>query len=118
MGDIMIIQRISSNKAANNLYIFNNNNYSQVQKVPVTPVKPVKKLPGMVEKEDKRPAAVYQHDNGPAAIQSPGTKQIDTIRDEYASSGKADYDTNNIYERQRMATEGTVLLGMNYDEFA
>ncbi len=106
----MIIQRISSNRAASNLYVFNNNNYSQVNGVPVNPVRPVKKLPG--------PAVIYQKENGAAPVQAQGTKQIDAIKNEYMSSGKAEYDTSNIYERERMATEGTVLLGMNFDTFA
>lgn len=115
----MIIQRISSNRAANNLYIFNNNNYSQVNGVPVNPVRPVKKLPGLERGEEQRhPAAIYQQDNGAAPIQAQGTKQIDAIKNEYMSSGKAEYDTSNIYERERMAAEGTVLLGMNFDIFA
>lgn len=112
----MIIQRISSNNAANNLYIFKNNNYSQVKSVPVAPVKFVRKLAGLEDGEIK-PAAIYQQGKESSAIQASGTKQIDSIKDEYASSEKADYNTSNIYERQKMATEGTVLLGMNYDEF-
>lgn len=113
----MIIQRISSNRAANNLYIFNNNNYSQVNSVPVNPVRPVKKLPGLERgEEQKPPAVIYQHEN--EAVQAQGTKQIDAIKNEYMSSGKAEYDTNNIYERERMSAEGTVLLGMNFDTFA
>lgn len=113
----MIIQRISSNKAANNLYIFNNNNYSQVKSTAVTPVKPVKELGSLTGKDKKEPAAIYQQDKELSAIQASGMKQIDAIKNEYASSEKADYNTDNIYERQKMATEGTVLLGMNYDEF-
>lgn len=114
----MIVQRISSNKAANNLYIFKNNNYSQVKSAPVTPVKSVRKLTNLEGGEDrKQPAAIYQQDKELSAIQASGTKQIDAIKNEYASSEKADYNTGNIYERQKMATEGTVLLGMNYDEF-
>lgn len=114
----MIVQRISSNKAANNLYIFNNNNYSQVKSAPVTPIKPVKELGGLAGKENKKdPAAIYQKDKELSAVQASGTKQIDAIKNEYASSEKVDYNTDSIYERKRMATEGTVLLGMNYDEF-
>lgn len=113
----MIIQRISSNKAASNLYIFNNNNYSQVNGVPVNPVRPVKKLPGLERGEEQRqPAVIYQHEN--KAVQAQGTRQIDAIKNEYISSGKAEYDTSNIYERERMSAEGTVLLGMNFDTFA
>lgn len=114
----MIVQRISSNKAANNLYIFNNNNYSQVKSAPVTPIKSVKKLGELGGKDDsKQPAAIYRQDKELSAVQASGTKQIDAIKDEYASAQKADYNTKNIYERQKMATEGTVLLGMNYDKF-
>ena len=115
----MIIQRISSNRAASNLYVFNNNNYSQVNGVPVNPVRPVKKLPGLERDEEQRsPAVIYQKENGAAPVQAQGTKQIDAIKNEYMSSGKAEYDPSNIYERERMATEGTVLLGMNFDTFA
>ncbi len=115
----MIIQRISSNKAASGLYVFNNNNYSQVNGVPVNPVRPVRKLPGLEREEEQRNTAViYQKDNGTAPVQAQGTKQVDVIKNEYMSSGKAEYDTSNIYERERMATEGTVLLGMNFDAFA
>ena len=111
----MIIQRISSNRAASNLYVFNNNNYSQVNGVPVNPVRPVKKLPGLERDEEQRsPAVIYQKENGAAPVQAQGTKQIDAIKNEYMS----EYDTSNIYERERMATEGTVLLGMNFDTFA
>ncbi|MCI9079221.1 MAG: hypothetical protein HFH68_09910 [Lachnospiraceae bacterium] len=115
----MIIQRISGNRAANHLYVFNNNNYSQVNGVPVNPVKPVRKLPGLERGEDeRRPAVIYGQDNGAAPARAQGTKQIDAIKNEYMSSGKAEYDTSNIYERERMAAEGTVLLGMNFDTFA
>ena len=115
----MIIQRISSNKAASGLYVFNNNNYSQVNGVPVNPVRPVRKLPGLEREEEQRNTAViYQKDNGTAPVQAQGTKQVDAIKNEYMSSGKAEYDTSNIYERERMATEGTVLIGMNFDAFA
>ena len=115
----MIIQRISSNKAASGLYVFNNNNYSQVNGVPVNPVRPVRKLPGLEREEEQRNTAViYQKDNGTAPVQAQGTKQVDAIKNEYMSSGKAEYDTSNIYERERMATEVTVLLGMNFDAFA
>ena len=115
----MIIHRISSNKAASGLYVFNNNNYSQVNGVPVNPVRPVRKLPGLEREEEQRNTAViYQKDNGTAPVQAQGTKQVDAIKNEYMSSGKAEYDTSNIYERERMATEGTVLLGMNFDAFA
>ncbi|MCX4328727.1 MAG: hypothetical protein OSJ45_15825 [Lachnospiraceae bacterium] len=115
----MIIQRISSNKAANGLYVFNNNNYNNVNNVPVNPVKPVKKLPGLERgEEQKRPAAIYQQGNDTEGIQAAGTKQIDSIKNEYMASGKAEYDTSNMYERHRMATEGTVLIGMNIDTFA
>ncbi len=114
----MIVQRISSNKAANNLYIFNNNNYSQVKNASVSPIKPVKELAGLAGKEDKKePAAIYKNDKESSEIQASGMKQIDAIKNEYASSEKVDYNTDSIYERKRMATEGTVLLGMNYDEF-
>lgn len=113
----MIVQRISTNKAANNLYIFNNNNYSQVKSTPVKPVRPVKELVGLADKNNKKePAAIYQQDKGLSAVQASGMKQIDAIKNEYASSEKVDYNTDSIYERQRMATEGTVLLGMNYDK--
>jgi len=114
----MIIQRISSNKAASNLYVFNNHNYSQANGVPVNPVRTVKKLPGLERGGERQPAVIYQHDNGSAPAHAQGTKQIDAIKNEYMSSGKAEYDTSNIYERERMATEGTVLLGMNFDTFA
>lgn len=53
----MIIQRISSNKAASGLYVFNNNNYSQVNGVPVNPVRPVRKLPGLEREEEQRNTA-------------------------------------------------------------
>ncbi len=115
----MIIQRISSNRAASGLYVFNNNNYNQAGSIPVNPVKPVKKLPGFESgEEQKRPAAIYQQNGSPDGIQAAGTKQIDSIKNEYMSSGKAEYNTSNMYERQRMATEGTVLIGMNIDTFA
>lgn len=116
----MIIQRISENKMANNLYIFNNNNYSQVKRTPVTPVKSIKKLSGAEGREDNsKSAAVYQHGEGnELEIKASGTKQIDAIKNEYSSSDKVSYDINNVYERQRMATEGTVLLGMNFDMLA
>ena len=115
----MIIQRISSNKAANGLYIFNNNNYNNVNNVPVNPVKPVKKLPGSGSGEEyKQPAAIYRQDNSMGAAQAPGTKQVDAIKNGYMSLSKAEYNTSNIYERQRMAAESTVLTGMNFDMFA
>ena len=82
---IMNVQRVSNNGISGNFYIFNNSNYRQIDKTAVTPVKPVKKLPGFTG---------------------------------YAYSNKASYDMDNMYERQRMASESTVLLGMNIDTFA
>lgn len=115
----MIIQRISSNAAASNLYIFNDRNYSQVRKASVEPVKSVRKLPGFEEDGEKRkPAAIYQQGREETLVQASSVKQVDAIKNEYALSDKADYNTGNMYERQRMATEGTVLIGMNFDTFA
>ncbi len=113
---IMNVQRVSNNGISGNFYIFNNSNYRQIDKTAVTPVKPVKKLPGFTGRGDnKELAAVYKQDKMPEAL---GTKQIDSIKDGYAYSNKASYDMDNMYERQRMASESTVLLGMNIDTFA
>lgn len=114
----MTIQRISGNREASHLYVFNNNNYNMADNIPVNPVKPVKKLPGFGGEEHRQPAAIYQQDNSTGAVKATGTKQIDAIKNGYMSSSKAEYNTSNMYERQRMAAEGTVLTGMNFDMFA
>lgn len=112
----MNVQKVSNNGISGNFYIFNNSNYRQIDKTAVTPVKPVQKLPGFTGKGDnKELAAIYKQDE---ITETAGTKQIDSIKDGYAYSNKASYDMDNMYERQRMASESTVLLGMNIDTFA
>ena len=56
---IMNVQRVSNNGISGNFYIFNNSNYRQIDKTAVTPVKPVKKLPGFTGRGDncRSPAA-------------------------------------------------------------
>lgn len=74
----MNVQRVSNNGISGNFYIFNNSNYRQIDKTAVTPVKPVKKLPGFTGRGDNQElAAVYKQEKMPEAL---GTKQIDSIK--------------------------------------
>lgn len=114
----MIIQRISPNSAANHLYIFNSYNYKNIKNIPVTPIKPVKKLSAF-EEDRYRYSALYQEEtqNG-KAVKAIETKQVNSIREEYASTENVSYNTESMYEREKMSAEASILLGMNIDLFA
>ncbi len=114
----MIIQRISPNSAANHLYIFNNHNYNNVRNMQVTPVKPIKKLSAF-EEDRYRYTALYQEEKQTGnTVKSVETKQINSIKEEYASVENVSYNTDNMYEREKMSAEASVFLGMNIDLFA
>lgn len=114
----MIIQRISPNVGANHLYIFNNHNYNNIKNMSVTPVKPIRKLSAFDE-DRYRHAALYQeeerHENTVSSIEA---KPVNSIKEEYASVENVSYNMDNMYEREKMSAEASVLLGMNIDLFA
>lgn len=102
------------------LYIYGNTHYNQVQSVPVTPVKPVKRAPEIAGREDRAKIAVtYSPDGSEGKTQElKSSRQTEEIRQEYADKQQASYNQSNPYEQARMATEGSVIVGMNFDMFA
>lgn len=101
-------------------YVYGNTHYNQMQSVPVTPVKPVRRTPELVGQEDRAKIAVtYSPDGSDEKAQKlQNSKQTDEIMQEYADKQQASYNQSNPYEQARMMTEGSVIVGMNFDMFA
>ena len=102
------------------IYIYGNTHYNQMQSIPVTPVKPVKRTLGIAGQEERAKIAVtYSPDGSDEKAQKlKDSRQTEEIMQEYADKQQVSYNQSNPYEQARMMTEGSVIVGMNFDMFA
>lgn len=102
------------------LYVYGNSHYNQMRSVPVTPVRPVKRTREVVGHEDRTLIAVtYSPDGSDEKAQKlQESRQANDILQEYEDKRQASYNQSNPYEQARMMTEGSVIVGMNFDAFA
>ena len=111
---------VSRSKGVSSVYTFGNSHYNQVQTVPVTPVKRIKGANGVSKGEDKLKTAVLYGDNKDSLSEIMSMReanQAEELRESYSDMETASYDTDNPYELERMSKEGSLLLGMNVDEY-
>lgn len=117
----MTISGINSTGAIQNVYVYGNTHYNQVQDSAVSPVRRVKPAQGVEKQEEQLNVAVtYKQDQEQKTldVDSVTKKEQVSLAKAYAQDDTVDYQVSNPYERSRMVMEGSLLTGMNLDVFA
>lgn len=87
----------------------------------ISAVRPVKAITPLSNGTDRlRTVVSYESKSGGVSTisETRATAQDKRICTAYQQSSQADYNLSNPYETVRMATEGILLTGMNFDQLA
>jgi hypothetical protein len=115
-----MITGINSSSSIENIYMYANSHYNQVQSTAVTPVTRVRPVSSLASQEDElKLAATYQNKDGVSADDDKvAWKEKANLAESYKNQEVVSYNRSNPYEMARMSMEGSLLSGMNFDMLA
>lgn len=112
-----MVSGVGAAERVQNIYPYSNSHYNQIDNeavLPVTGVEPVLKLVG--EEDELKFGVTYGQDTKAVSDERAAWKEKEALAESYREQKVVSYNLANPYEAARKNIEGSLLLGMNFDQ--